>query len=170
VGRKLSDIKRLVDDSGLDFYNYLETTEKEPIINFIKDVSELTKVFIFSGVIRNFFLRERNTRDIDIILEKEVDFISLIPDAEIKKNSFGGYKVSYCNTTIDLWYLEQTWAFKNDHFEVFDFGLEQKVPDTAFFNFSSIVYSFNDKKFYYTEHFLSFLKDQEIDYVYEKNQ
>lgn len=169
MGRKLADFKQLVDSSGDAFYEYLKLTEDDFVMNFIEEVGKLTKVFIFSGVIRNFFLGEKNNRDIDIILGNQVDFQSLLMDVDIKENSFGGFKILHKNTTIDLWYLENTWAFKNDHMAVFDFALETKVPGTAFFNFSSIIYSVDDQMFYYTENFLTFLKDQQIDYVYEKN-
>lgn len=169
MARKLTDIKKLVEDSALAFYSYLENTEDPAVMQFIEKVSRLTNLFIFSGVIRNYFLGEKNNRDIDIILRDKVDFVSLLQHTEVKTNSFGGFKITCNKSTIDLWYLEHTWAFKNDHVEVFDFGLETKVPGTAFFNFSAIVYSLHDKKFYYTGDFVSFLKNQEIDYVYEKN-
>ncbi|NCI48325.1 hypothetical protein GWC95_00225 [Sediminibacterium roseum] len=169
MDKRLSEIKETISNSKLAFYDYLMQTEKPEVMDSIVRVSKKTRVFIFSGVIRNFFLGERNNRDIDIILENEIDLLEIFADAEIHKNSFGGYKIFYHKTTIDLWYLKQTWAFQNDHFPTFSFNLEAKIPDTAFFNFSSAVYSFNDKTFYYTDDFVRFLRDREIDFVYKKN-
>jgi len=169
VGKKLSDIRTKIENSELGFYHYLMETEDESVVNSLLELSKHTRVFIFSGVIRNFFLGEKNNRDIDIVLEKEVNIRSIFSNAEIKQNSFGGFKVYLDSTAIDLWYLENTWTFKNEHVPVLPFGLERKVPGTAFFNFSSIVYSFNDKHFYYENEFIEFLKNQEIDVVNKKN-
>ncbi|WP_462251961.1 hypothetical protein [Ferruginibacter sp.] len=167
MGKRLSDIKEYVESSKLSFYDYLMRTEDELVMKLISRISEKTRVFIFSGVIRNFFLGEKNNRDIDIILENEIDIFSLLGNAKVTKNSFGGFKIIFNKTTIDLWFLEQTWAFKNE--PMLNFDLERRVPGTAFFNFSAIVYSFNDKLFYYTDSFLKFLRDEKIDVVYEKN-
>lgn len=167
MGKKLSDIKELIEASRFAFYEYLLQTEDKMVMNLIHDISSQTRVFIFSGVIRNFFLGEKNNRDIDIILEKEIDIPAIFVGAEIKRNSFGGYKIVCNNTTIDLWYLENTWAFKNE--PLLNFDLEIRVPGTAFFNFSSIIFSFNDKCFYYDNEFVKFLRDQEIDVVNTKN-
>lgn len=144
-------------------------TENELVMQSILELTKKTRVFIFSGVIRNFFLGEKNNRDIDIILEKEVDILSIFHEAEIKRNSFGGYKILFDKTIIDLWYLENTWAFRDRPPGVLSFHLERRIPNTAFFNFSSIVYSLNDKVFYATDEFVKFLAEEEIDMVYEQN-
>jgi hypothetical protein len=169
VDKGLINIKNVVDSSGKAFKSYLEETENPDVIKFIEELSLLTRVFIFSGVIRNFFIGERSSRDIDIVLESDVPFLHLLSGAKVQENSFGGFKIHYGNSTIDIWYLEDTWAFRNDHIEVFHFALDTKIPGTAFFNFSSVIYSFNERKFFYTDHFLRFLRDKEIDFVYDKN-
>ena len=169
MARKLSDIKARIESSRFEFYDYLMQTEDEVVMNSILELSKSTRVFIFSGVIRNFFLGEKNNRDIDIILEKEIDIFSIFKHSEINRNSFGGYKIFLKKTVIDLWYLENTWAFKNGHIPVLSFHLDKMIPDTAFFNFSSIVYSLNDKTFYPTDDFARFLLEEQIDMVLEKN-
>lgn len=169
MDKGLVSFKKLVDTSGNAFKTYIEGTENPCVLKFLEELSRLTRVFVFSGVIRNYFIGEKSNRDIDIIIESNVSFLHLLTGATIQENSFGGFKIQYSNSSIDIWHLENTWAFKNDHIEVFKFALDSKVPGTAFFNFSSVIYSFNENKFHYTEHFLKFLKDLEIDFVYNKN-
>lgn len=169
MAKKLSDAKKLIEASKFNFYDYLMRTEDEKVMQSIIKLSEKTRVFIFSGVIRNFFLGEKNNRDIDIVLEKEVDIESIFKNSSIRRNSFGGFKITCGKSIIDMWYLENTWAFKNEPATTLNFHLEDKVPGTAFFNFSSIVYSFNDKRFLISNEFAKFLLDEEIDVVYKKN-
>jgi hypothetical protein len=169
VAKKLAEIRKEIENATVSFYDYLMETEDPLVMKAVYEISKTTKVFIFSGVIRNFFLGAKNNRDIDIILQDEIDLTSFFSNAEIKRNSFGGYKVFYNGTTIDLWYLANTWAFKKTPAQSLDFHLERMVPNTAFFNFSSIVYSLNDKKFYFEDKFVHFLRDKEIDVVFEQN-
>lgn len=169
MAKRLTDIRARIEGSKQAFYDYLLETEDEIVMNSIIELSKKTKVFIFSGVIRNYFLGEKNNRDIDIVLQSEIDLPTIFKGAEIKRNSFGGYKINCNGTTIDLWYLANTWAFKQKQPQILDFHLERMVPNTAFFNFSSIVYSFNDRQFYFEDDFVQFLRDKEIDVVFEEN-
>ena len=167
MAKKLSDIREFIESNKLSFCDYLVQNEDADVINILHDLSLETRIFIFSGIIRNYFLGIKNNRDIDIILEGEIDVYSFFKGFEIKQNSFGGFKININNTVIDLWYLKDTWALKKN--PVLDFGLEKQIPYTAFFNFSAIVYSFNDKEFYYTKDFLRFLRDKQIDVVHKPN-
>jgi hypothetical protein len=138
----------------------------QPVFTSITELSERTGVFIFSGIIRNYFLGYGEARDVDIVLTDEVDIAQIFKNYEIKKNSFGGFKISVDNTTIDIWYLKNTWAIQR---EPTLFELEDRIPYTAFFNFSAIVYSFNEKKFIYSKDFIRFLRDKRMDVVYVPN-
>jgi hypothetical protein len=169
VAKKLSDIRKAIEKSNYKFYDYLMQTEDTKVMQSIIELSTKTRLFIFSGVIRNFFLEEKNNRDIDIVLEDEIDIVAVFGEDNIMRNSFGGFKITCNKTIIDMWYLKNTWSFKNENSSTLNLDLEHKVPGTAFFNFSSIVYSFNEKKFISTDEFAQFLLDEEIDVVNKKN-
>lgn len=168
MAKKLSDISEQVESSTFPFLEYLRKNIDSEILTIINSISEKTSVFIFSGVIRNFFLGINEVRDIDLVLKNAVDIHAYFDGFTIKKNSFGGYKISKKGLNIDLWILENTWALKH-HQKSLDFDLELYIPSTAFFNFSAIVFSVNEMKFHKTKHFLRFLRDRQIDVVYKPN-
>lgn len=153
-----------------NFKEYLERFLSAPVFNFLEEISERTEIIIFSGVIRNYFLKYKGPiRDLDIVLfaiDKEtLETISLYNP---KQNSFGGFKLNIDSLDIDLWELKNTWAIKNDKVnpELFE---ELNLPNTAFFNFSSVIYNYNHQKFIYNNDFEKFLKTKELDLVLEEN-
>lgn len=168
MDKRLIDIRRKVEAASGDFFDHLNRIFDDQIKIPLNEIQYYTKVYLFSGLIRNYFLGIEDYRDIDIVLEKELDIDCFFGDREIKRNSFGGYKISFESAAVDLWFMKNTWAFQNSR-NTLNFQIEENIPNTAFFNFSAIVYCINWKKFHYTEHFLRFLKYRELDYVEAAN-
>ncbi len=170
MGKKLSDIEKEIKQESNDFYLYLKRILSEEILDFLSDIKKLTNVYLFSGVTRNYFLNRKNERlrDIDFIIEEEIDFGSLFPNYKPRKNSFGGYKIEIDGLTIDLWQIEKTWGLNHGQLSL-DFSLLESLPKTTFFNFSSIIYSLNDRKFIVGKPFLKFLYYKKLDIVLEAN-
>ncbi len=168
MARKLSEIKELIETNEKPFYHFLEEVIDTDVFNFIELVSQRTDVFLFSGIIRNYFLKNSIIRDVDIVIESDDKIQSLLKKYEYRINSFGGYKVRINNMEIDIWRMDRTWAI-NYHQTILNFDLEKYIPNTAFFNFSAIIYSINKKEFIYTKHFLRFLRDKKMDAVYIPN-
>jgi hypothetical protein len=168
VAKKLADIKVFVEGREPQFKKFLREILDEQAWSFVNELSKHGKVYIFSGVIRNFFLGRTEVRDIDIMFDGSYDLEKIIGDYTFRKNSYGGYKVNVNNLPIDLWYLNETWALKNSQ-RIFNFEIERHIPNTSFFNFASILYNFNETTFIYSKHFLRFLRDKEIDYVFKPN-
>lgn len=169
MGRKYSDIEEFIEDSNLDFIKFLNRNLSNEVLTFVNELEQLTNVIIFSGVIRNFFLKKRVIRDLDLILVDRIAIEELIKSSMvINKNSYGGYKIKIGQINIDLWFLEDTWAFKYQ--KTFNFSeLDKLVPSTAFFNFSAIIFKMREKVFHYSIDFVRFLRKKEIDVVYEPN-
>jgi len=168
VAKKSTDIKKLINSSGVAFYKYLHLLLHEDIMKKLEDISLSTDVYIFSGIIRNYFLKVYLKRDIDVVLGQEINIDHFFKELPFRKNSFGGYKIIFPSGPLDLWFIKDTWAFQHSQ-KTLDFDLEKKIPDTAFFNFSSIIFSLNKKSFYYTEDFVKFLRYKKLDFVYKEN-
>lgn len=165
--KKISDISRDIDEKSEKFRVYLDSVINDEVRDFLNDLITLSDVYIFSGIIRNYFLNVSETRDLDLIVDGNLEIERIIKKYAWSKNSFGGYKIQIKNINIDLWYLENTWAL---HYQgSFDFDLAKFIPNTAFFNFSAIVYHLNESRFFYTVHFLRFLKTKKIDLVFAPN-
>ena len=168
MAKKLSNIADFVNSSSMSFDEFLKTSLGDYIYGILEKISTRTELYIFSGIIRNYFIKETDIRDIDLVLDTEINLLDFFSKNAIRRNSFGGYKIHIKNIIIDLWYTKDTWAY--NYQKTFNFDLSKNIPTTAFFNFSSITYFFNNKKFYFTKHFLRFLRDKKIDVVYKPNQ
>lgn len=139
--------------------------------NTLNEIAKERNVFIFSGIIRDFLTGEFDgVRDLDFVIDKApshnhkvIDYLRNAED--FRKNNFGGMKIHHKNMIVDIWYLSDTWGIKEENFS----ATPESLIRTAFFNFSSIVYDFNNEKFIYDEPFLRFLTTRTMDIVYEKN-
>jgi hypothetical protein len=135
----------------------------------VADLDEMAKshqkVYIFSGVIRDFFLDiDDMPRDVDIVLSgKSID--NVLSDGLKVVNQFGGAKVQKNGLTIDVWCLPLTWGIRRKKVH--------STPDelilTSFFNFSSIVYDYKKNQFIVGDAFLDFMNNRTLDYVYSDN-
>lgn len=168
MAKKLVEIESLIKSREKEFINYLEHELNSDVFRFVNEITHITNTYLFSGIIRNFFLGYNEIRDVDIVVESDKNIQRLIERYPHKKNSFGGHKIKIGNTKIDLWGTQNTWAF-NSYQTLLDFGLEKYLPYTAFFNFSAVLYSINEERFLYTKPFLNFLRDKEIDVVFTPN-
>lgn len=168
MARKLVEIKQKIDVAGVTFKSHMENTLEKSVFEFIDKLSLTAQVYIFSGIIRNYFLKIEDYRDVDVFIDGVVDIESLVKNYNYRKNSFGGYKITINNTNVDLWFLRDTWALNNSQ-KVLDIELAKYIPKTAFFNFSAIMFYFNEEKFYYTNHFASFIQNRKINLVFKPN-
>lgn len=168
MAKRLSDIEKNINESNLTFLDYLENNFSQGVLRLLEDLSKVSKLYVFSGVIRNYFLNRTDNRDLDIFIDGYFDIESSFKDIDFRRNSYGGYKIKIDNTNIDLWFLRDTWSINKSQLNL-DFDIVKYIPQTAFFNFSSIIFSLHEKKFYYTKHFLRFLRDREIDVVFIDN-
>jgi hypothetical protein len=168
VAKKLSEIEDLINSKNTLFFEYLEESLDKNVFDFIKKLSKSTDTYLFSGIIRNFFLENYTIRDIDLIIESESKLDKILNNYQYRKNSFGGYKLSINHMDIDIWSIKNSWALNHGQITL-DFEIERYIPSTAFFNFSAVLYSIRNKEFLYTKSFLNFLISKEIDVVYEPN-
>lgn len=152
------------------FIKYLEQVSEPEVISFIHEISKFAHVYIFSGVIRNFFLEfNEKARDIDIVYQgDDLELNLFLKNYNYKINSFNGYKILIGKYSVDLWKVESTWAIKNEklRLELFD---QYVLPKSTFFNFSSILFDYNNKNFINSLEFTHFLETKVLDLVLEEN-
>lgn len=134
----------------------------------VECVASQVPVYIFSGVIRNFLLGYLSNRDIDFVAldsQKVIIPLSLLRSVSIRKNKFAGYKLTTGGLTIDCWDVSKTWGILQEGMKSNAYSL----MNTAFFNFSSIVYDYNNKRFLISEDFCRFYSTHIMEVVYTKN-
>lgn len=117
------------------------------LVNFVQNLSENGEVIFFGGYVRDLLVNyNENNRDIDIVFSsksscKMLDFIIYDYFDEVERNLFGGYKIRLSDVTIDIWNLEDTWAFKENKLRPSVNNLEH----STFLKMDSITYNFNHK-------------------------
>lgn len=158
----------MIIDREKEFGDYVVSKLNNDARTLLMAISMQTPVYVFSGAIRDFILGYHELRDLDMVI-KNIDKIeipiSILSRCQIKKNSFGGYKVRSGNLTIDVWDLNKTWGINKENKK----GNVNSLIDSAFFNFSAIVYDYRRKKFIYKEDFLKFLDNRTLEVVYKEN-
>lgn len=164
--KKYSQFEQVINDRQHCFKAYLkEHYNGSRVDEQLEKWAENYEVLIFSGVIRDFFLeRDASFRDLDVVLSR-VDENSFVNGAHYKQNQFGGVKLTIGNNVVDVWQLQDTWGIKRKGMIPFPLVL----MDTSFYNFSSIVYNYNEECFYYNKKFVEFLAYKNLDIVYEDN-
>lgn len=132
-------------------------------------IARRTNVYVFSGMIRNFFLGISCYRDLDIVVDNTYVVLDILKQTkekvDVRINSFGGIKIRMQNLTIDLWGLGDTWGIRKENMPLSPLSLLK----SAFFNFSAIVFTLNETKFYYDDAFVEFLGTRMMDVVYPEN-
>lgn len=127
-------------------------------------------VYILSGVIRDFLTGNYDgVRDFDCVLLngflKNCDIIHFLRNSSYSYNSFGGLKIQRPSEVIDIWRMADTWGVRQQGLELTPEALIKSV----FFNFSAIVYDFNEKKFVFDENFCRFIETNTMDVIYAEN-
>lgn len=156
------------------FKEYFHTIINSRVEAFINELNENHITYLFSGILRNYFLNiYEKPRDLDIIISKKKTFSNLISILDkygkYKLNAFGGFKININGLSVDIWHIEDTWAIKNNFVKTDNESIEESVLKSTFFNFSSILYNFKEEKFIYNQIFEDFYKSKTIEIVLENN-
>ena len=171
MAKKLSDIDKEIRSVN-DVFNVFFTNNISPSVQeLILRLKEETDIYLFSGIIRDYFLFKGagiSVRDIDLVVESDVVLEKIIRGRGAKKNSFGGYKFIIDDIYIDIWAVEKTWGLKY-YPSLFSTDLYINLLKTTFFTFSSILYNFNENKFIYDIDFKRFLRDKELRLILPNN-
>lgn len=105
------------------------------------------RAFLFGGAVRDIYFNGKDARpnDFDVVLiDSEVDeFLKGFKGHQIVRNNFGGYKICYQGVSVDVWEIENTWAFRNKRVEYL--GIKS-ILETTFLNIESILIELNPKR------------------------
>lgn len=166
---KQASVRGAIQAQAQSYKLYIDgILEHNQLKGLIDWVSGQVPTFVFSGITRNFLLGYLNNRDIDFVVIDSPRLhipISQLRDVTILKNKFDGYKLLTQHLTIDVWDVEKTWGIVQEGMR----GTAHSLMNTAFFNFSAIVYDYNKGRFYISDEFCEFYKTHVMEVVYEKN-
>ncbi len=118
------------------------------------------RAFLFGGAVRDIYFNGKDARpnDFDVVLiDSEIDgILERFKGCHVVRNNFGGFKISFQGINVDVWEIENTWAFRNHKVEYS--GIES-ILETTFLNIESILIELNPKhrkrEVYYRDFFRS---------------
>lgn len=163
----MKKVNDLLSATSFDQY-FLALFKNEVEVEFIQFLLRKTNIYVFGGIVRDYFLNKMEHRDIDLVLGNlDNDTISYLKKYKLNTNQFGGYKIQVNDKTIDLWAIERTWSFVMS--PQMDFELFKAIPSTSFFNLTAIIFDFSEKHFYFASDFITSIKQKRIEITNEMN-
>ncbi len=129
--------------------------------------------FLCGGAVRNMLLCNNSIpRDLDIILGyvSREQLETLFPDHNKEKTSLGGLKLQVKDWSIDMWPIQDTWAFKNGKVPGKGFS---DYPKITFLNIDAIAIQLFSKKRQkreiYSKGFFEAIAERTIELNFEEN-
>jgi len=124
-------------EASKGFYKFIKNNPN--VGHFIDELQNYGELIIIGGALRDFSFN-RTPRDLDIMVSSNVtDFDDLMKNYDYRKNRFGGYKVSINDTELDIWSIQNNWAFKNQYYD----ASFKNVTKGSFFNIDAIAFNLN---------------------------
>tara|TARA_Y100000034_G_C6895883_1_gene412990 strand:- start:185 stop:955 length:771 start_codon:yes stop_codon:yes gene_type:complete len=120
--------------------------------------------YIVGGYFRDF-LNSKKSRDLDIIIDLENDkLLEIINDSKCKYtiNRHKGIKLEFQNLVVDMWSIENNWAFKNELVKLNEKDKLNSIAKGCFYNYDSLVinlHSFNLN----IQNYLSYVENSKLD-------
>ena len=129
------------------------------------------EVYLFGGVVRDIALHgiSRLDTDIDLVcMESRGGIWSWVKASGLssRRNKFGGCRVETDRWLVDLWRVEDTWAFNEGGCQYT--GVESLL-DTTITNWESILYGLRGQKLIYAGNYFEDLKERYLDVIHYRN-
>jgi hypothetical protein len=131
------------------------------------------EIYLFGGFPKDIYLKGNNAipRDIDLIVNgNDIGPLSeLFSKYQIEKSRFGGLKIKYYGLDVDIWTLNDTWAFKS-HVAKLE-GIDS-ISKTTFLNIEAIaveLFPKSTKRKVVLDGFFEAIENHELELNLEKN-
>lgn len=154
------------NDIKKEFFKHFNLLlEREMVLKiFFYQIFLRGTAYIVGGYFRDF-LQYRESRDIDIIVDVTNDYlIDVITELKLphKINRHNGIKISLSTIEIDIWSIENNWAFKNKLVKLNEDDKLNSIAKGCFYNYDSLVINLNNFNFN-TKYYKKFLETRELD-------
>lgn len=139
----VDSMKAILRKEVTSFCNGNRVLWKQPIVRTINEIKEMNlRAVFFGGTLRSLLMsrlvaeKQGRPRDIDIVIQG-VSIAALqrqFAGDIVRETRFGGLQLRRMGWQLDVWPLENTWAFCQDESNP-DFA---SLPQTTFFNLEAI--------------------------------
>lgn len=160
-----------VRDFNKSFYSYLLTKfDEEPALRTVLlELTVLGKLYVVGGFVRDF-LTQKKSRDIDIIVDINNDNLNKILESQnvtIQNNRHGGAKLILNNFQLDIWSLNDNWAFKNELVSRNENDILNCIAKGCFYNYDSLVVQLPRVRHYF-QYYREFERTKVLDILQKK--
>lgn len=143
---------------------------------FLSKLLQDAKVYLFGGAIRDYLDGNLDaSRDIDLVVEARnnlsIDILDYLPSSvniSYKKNRYDGYKIDFNNhILVDIWNLNDTWAFRTNKVET----SAENLVKSVYLNIDALVYCLNNNMFLNNSdlNYLNVINNRTLDIVLKDN-
>ena len=128
------------------------------------DIFVYGSAYIVGGYLRDFII-SKPSRDIDIIVDLENEkLLEIIKNSKVDYsiNRHKGIKLYFANVEVDMWSIENNWAFKNELVKLNEKDKLKSIAKGCFYNYDALVvnlHSLNMNIQYYS----SFMFDKKLE-------
>jgi hypothetical protein len=137
---------------------------KSTFQSLFKKITKHGDVLLFGGAIRDI-LADKTPRDYDFVVTFRSSFLEeILASFEFRKNRFGGYKLVLDGIKIDIWSIDDTWAFRNKLIS----SSPENLTKTVFLNIDSIAVNLCRGNVY-AKRYREAIEKNLLDIVLEKN-
>lgn len=127
-----------------------ELLKGEPALrNVIYDLLVEGSAYIIGGYVRDI-LADKESRDIDIVADIPPEkLVQIVNENNCKCtfNRLGGVKLQYSHTEVDIWNINDNWAFRTELVKLNDNDKLDCIARGCFYNYDALV--LNLPKFHY---------------------
>lgn len=151
---------------------YTKLKYHQPAYNLFRHFEKYGNLYLIGGVLREYKDSGsfQNLRDIDLVLNvhDEDSCKKELQKYSPKRNRFGGYKIDCGGLILDLWFIEDTWAYREHVVECSADEYNMNLAKTVFLNLDSIVYDWKNET-WQDETYRKAMESRVLDTVLEKN-
>lgn len=151
---------------------HLYLKKHPPALELFNMLEKAGSLYLIGGVLREFKDNGDilDLRDIDIVIDVEDDecWENILSKFHTNKNRFGGYKLYCSGLIVDIWPLDETWAYKNNIVKCSPEKYAECLADTVFLNIDAIVYDMKNN-IWYDRKYQEAMRSRVLDVVLECN-
>lgn len=142
---------------------FLQKMKAEAIMPFFYEIFTIGTAYVVGGFFRDF-LNNQPSRDIDIIVDINNSLLLKIVESTSNTYTFnrqGGIKIKLNNLDLDIWSIENNWAFKNNLVKLNENDKLTSIAKGCFYNFDSLVINLHNFS-YSLKYYKDFLRENQL--------
>jgi len=150
--------------------HFRQKMDEEKMMPFFYDIFIFGTAYVVGGFFRDF-LNGKSSRDIDIIVDiSNSKLIEIIEKSTFpfSVNRHKGIKLKLKNIELDIWSIENNWAFKNNLVKLNEDSKLLSIAKGCFYNYDSLVINLHNFS-YNLQFYKEYLKNRELNIMQENS-